>query len=206
MAMKKHVWFGACFLVMSTAGALLLTWSIWWLAVVGPSVPARRPFFAPAQEVPALVAGSSSATKGTPVVFRDVLAGGWPTSNSVVRVVAAALAVCASFSFAFVATLARERTTRVLFGAVLGLTALTAAAAFALDMVALIRTTLECNMGKCETNVPRVLLQDATLRCICSPDGWFWVTLTVDFVLMASAVACLALTLRPLLAKREAYN
>ncbi len=38
-----------------TAGALLLTWSVWWLAVVGSSVPARRPFFKAADVVPVLV-------------------------------------------------------------------------------------------------------------------------------------------------------
>lgn len=194
---------------MSTAGALLLTWSIWWLAVVGPSVPARRPFFAPPQQVPALVASTTTATSSSNAeVFRDVLAGGWPTVNSVVRVVAAALAVIASFSFAFIATLARERTTRILFSIILGLTALTATGSFVLDMLSLIRTTIECNTRSCVTLVPITLLQDTTIKCLCSPDGWFWVTLTVDFVLMISAIACQYLTLVPLVMKRndEVYN
>lgn len=183
---------------MQTAGALLLTWSIWWVVVVGSSVPARRPFFKMVEEVPSLV--RNGATGGKREVFEYVLAGGWPTQNSALRISAASLAVVASFSFAFIATLLRERTTRSIFAVILALTSACAAAATALDALSLARTAMECAQRKCVSEVPPVVAK-STVQCMCAPDGWFWVTLAVDSVLLAAALACLALTVRPLLRK-----
>lgn len=162
-------------------------------------MPARRPFFEAATEVPPLLGAAVAAEKRE--VFQYVMFGGWPTANSAARVIAAVLAVGASFSFAFIATLTRERVTRSIFAVVLVLTSAAAVAATTLDALALARTTVECAARKCVSEVPRAVLNTPSHRCKCSPDGWFWVTLGVDAVLLAAALSCLALTVRPLLRK-----
>lgn len=168
--------------------------------MVGSSMPARRPFFKPVAAVPALVAQATNSQVEREV-FENVIPGGWAPENSAVRITASALAVLAALSFAFVATLCAERRTRVCFGVMLGLIAAVGAVATALDAWQLTRAAMECSARKCTEYVPSAL-KLTTATCKCAPDGWFWVTLAVDVVLLTAALACLGLTLRPLFVKR----
>lgn len=161
-------------------------------------MPARRPFFENADPVPRLVQDASNrATRQE--VFKYSFAGGWPSPNSYVRILAGFLAVLASFSFAFIATLVSERGTRLTFTGVLVTTAITALAAIVLDAMSLAKTAAECSAKKCVTALPEEVTKAKGLSCLCAPDGWFWVTLGVDVVLFVSAVTCIVLTVKPLL-------
>lgn len=193
---KQRVSFGACFLAMTTAAALLLTWTIWWLAVVGASAPARRPFYQPAREIPPLIADTTDADEVT--VFEYALHGGWPTGNSVVRLLASLLAVLASFSFAYLAALLPDRPTRLVFSGVLAAVALFSFIAFILDTMSVVQTSNQCNAEACTTNVPQAIL-DAGVKCKCAPDAWFYLTIGMDVVLLGTSLACLLLALAPML-------
>jgi len=134
-------------------------------------------------------------------VFKNVLPGGWPKANSAVRLVAAIFAVLAAFSFAFIATLAHEKTTRYIFTGVLFITVISSIASTIMDILALTKTSMECTARECVTFVPEYI-KLSKAKCQCAPDGWFWVTLGVDAVLLISASTCLVLTVKPLLKKR----
>jgi hypothetical protein len=180
---------------MTTAAALLLTWTVWWMAVVGSSAPARRPFYTPGDAVPALIAAATNAEDVT--VFQFALHGGWPTGNSVVRLVAALVAVAASFSFAYLAAFLPERSTRVVFSGVLALVGLFACVAFVMDAISVSSTRSECNAEKCTTAVPQSII-DSGAKCKCSPDAWFYLTILVDIILFVSSAACLVCAALPL--------
>lgn len=199
MAAGKHrVSFGACFLTMTTAAALLLTWTVWWMAVVGSSAPARRPFYQSGDAVPALISDATDADEVT--VFEFALHGGWPTSNSVVRLVASLLAVLASFSFAYLAACLPERPTRMIFTVVLALVSIFSFIAFIMDAMSVASTRNECNAEDCTTSVPQSII-DSSAKCRCSPDAWFYLTMVVDLVLLVSAVACLVFAVLPLVGR-----
>lgn len=169
------------------------------MAVIGDSVPARRPFFRP-QKIPALIVEASDVVAED--VFVYALAGGWPGANSAIRLIAGVLSVVAMFSFAFVASVAREKVTRLVFAVVLAATAIAALAAVVADSVVLRKTAAECNARECVTAVPESVLNSEN-TCRCSPDGWFYSTLGVDVVLMLAATSCLALTIVPAFKKRR---
>lgn len=197
---KTRVPFGVCFLTMTTAAALLLTWSLWWLVVVGHSVPARRPFYRKVDQLPPLI--QDAAEMKSAEVFEFALHGGWPRANSAARLLASVVAVGASFSFAYIAALLPERVARGVFCGVLSVVACLALGALVMDTVSVVRTSRECSSRKCRTAVPQAIL-DAASICKCSTDAWFYLTLFVDVLLMLSAVVCLFLTLMPLFRGEE---
>jgi hypothetical protein len=200
---KARVGFGACFLTMTTAAALLLTWTCWWMAVIGPSVPARRPFFTPNSSVPDII--QQASTVSTEQVFEYALHGGWPTANSALRLLAALLAIASSLLFAYLAACLSEKTTRLSFTGVLALVAFFSFIAFVLDAASLSNARKECNAQKCVTSVPASIINSGNL-CKCSPDPWFWFTLVADIVLLVSSVSCLVATFRPLLVTSHAHT
>jgi hypothetical protein len=198
MGNSSRVAFGACFLTMTTVAALLLTWTVWWMAVVGSSVPARRPFYQTQRDAPIIITNVSKSAAED--VFQYALPGGWPTANSALRFIASVGAVLASLSFAFVATFATERATRIYFTIVLLCVALFDTASFVIDAVAIATAARECKSGRCVTAVPEVVRLSGNI-CKCSPDGWFILTLVMDLVLCVSAITCLILSRGP--AKRR---
>lgn len=169
------------------------------MAVVGPSVPARRPFFSPIEEVPALIQKASNFSREQ--VFQYALAGGWPSSNSALRLVTALQAVLCSFSFAFVASLASARRSRVVFSVCLTVVAVFALVTAILDATSLAKTARECSDRKCVTAVPQDVLDSGSI-CICSVDAWYYFTLAADIVLLFTAVTCLVLTVVPMVKRR----
>jgi hypothetical protein len=195
---KQRVTFGACFLTMTTAAALLLTWTIWWMAVVGTSVPARRPFYRPEDKMPALI--EEAAKVKSVDVFEYALHGGWPQGNSVVRLLASLIAVGASFSFAYLAACLADRPTRLIFTVVLALVGFLSFIAVILDAISVASTRSECSDGKCTTAVPKAILLTGSI-CRCSPDAWFYLTIVVDVLLLVSALSCLVFTVLPLLGR-----
>lgn len=167
--------------------------------MVGPSVPARRPFYRPKSAVPDLIQEASNYAAAP--VFVYSLAGGWPSSNSAIRLIASLLAVFCSFSFAFIASVASQRRSRVIFSICLSVTALFTAIAIILDIVSIVKTAGECRDGKCVTSVPEVVLISRNI-CECSVAWWFYCTLLADVVLLVSASTCLGLTLYPMIKRR----
>ena len=193
---------------MSTAATLLLTWSLWWLFVVPDSVPARRSFFQPLPDVPQLVAEASEFAKNTRQSFVYSLAGGWPTLNTALRVTATLIAMISSLSFAFIATLTREKTTRSVFAIALFIVSGFALSAAITDSITLHRIGEECDQEKCQTAIPDDLGEDLKaiqdqLVCECSPDAGFWVTLAMDYVMTVSAITCLGITIVPWFSKQR---
>lgn len=191
--MGKRVTFGSCFLAMATCAALLLTWSIWWVSVVGTSVPARRPFFRRVNNIPTLIQETAKITAED--IFVYALHGGWPAVNSAVRISASFLAIAASLSFAFIAAFTTERLTRFVFSVVLLAVAALSFAAFILDTVSVVKVARECSENKCVTAVPATVLRSDNI-CKCAPDAWFYLTLIVDVLLFVSAAGCLVLTFK----------
>lgn len=161
------------------------------MAVVGPSVPARRPFFRPQSEVPSLIMEASQFAARR--IFVYSLAGGWPSGNSAARLIASLLAVSCAFSFALIASLTSQRLSRITFCALLSLTALVALIAAIMDTASLVKTAKECGDEACVTAVPQEVL-DSGNTCKCAVDGWFYGTLIADVVLLSTAVICLILT------------
>lgn len=201
MTMTRHPRrFGVSFLFMSTTAALLLTWTVWWAAVVGTSVPARRPFFRTQDQVPDLIQRSTDATVED--VFEYSLHGGWPAANSAVRLIASLLGIGASVSFSLIATIASEQKTRTTFSVILFLISLFGLLSFILDTVAIVRTASECRSGNCVTSVPDFVRLSSTI-CKCSVDGWFYLTVFVDLILCVAALSCLVLTISPLLRRHR---
>ncbi|CAN8066206.1 unnamed protein product [Agarophyton chilense] len=196
---KTHFCFGASFFVLATCGTLLLTWTCWWLWIVGPSVPARRPFYNSLSDVPPLVREASSYSSEP--IFMYSLAGGWPTRNSIVRLLASALAVLCSFSFSFVATIASQAVARLTFCTVLVCTTVVSLVAAGCDLASIISTARECAASECRTEVPKQILDTGHI-CQCNVDGWFYFTLLADIVLFVSAICCVVLTIVPILKRR----
>lgn len=164
------------------------------MAVVGPSVPARRPFFSqPENDVPDLIAAASQFS--TTPIFQYSLAGGWPSVNSIIRLLTSLLAVCCSFSFALIASLLAQKTSRLLFSILLLLTTLLGLAAVGLDTHSIVNTARECADQNCKTAVPEKVIKDGH-KCMCTINGWFYCALVADIILVASAVICLMLTVR----------
>lgn len=206
--MKRYVVFGVCFLLMSTAATLLLTWSLWWLFVVPDSVPARRSFFRQLADPPQLIADASSFARNTRSLFVYSLAGGWPTLNSALRITATVIAMIASLSFALIATVMREKTTRIIFTFALLVVSLLALSSSITDSVALHKVRKECAQEKCTSAIPSDLSPSIAegqkdFRCECTPDAWFWVTLSMDYVLSLSAITCLGITIVPFFFERK---
>lgn len=197
---KTRFIFAVSFFFLATCGTLLLIWTSWWLAVIGHSVPARRPFFTPVSNVPPLVV--TAADREIEKIFTFSLAGGWPRVNSALRFIAAFAAVLCSFTFAFLASLASPRVSRTIFCAGLALVAVFATLAAVVDLVALVRTARECSRNECITAVPEQVLNSNAV-CECSVDAWFYFTVGTDVLLAASALFCLVLTLVPMLLRKE---
>lgn len=181
---------------MTTAAALLLTWSLWWMLVIGTSVPARRPFYKSADQLPSLIKRAAKMTSTE--VFAFSLHGGWPAANSALRALASLLAVAASFTFAYLAALLPARAARLIFLIVLALVSALAFLAFAMDAASVAKTASECRKRECKSSVPQSILDTGAI-CKCSPDAWFYLTLFVDLMLLVSAASCLVLTLLPML-------
>lgn len=180
---------------MITAGALLIAMTVWWMAVVGDSVPARRPFLRPEDQVPTLI--EQATTLEAKQIFEYSLHGGWPTGNSAVRLLACIFAVFASFSFAYLASFLKDKQTRLVFLVVLALVVLFSFISFIMDTLSIVRTAKECNDKKCTTAVPAGIL-NSNVICDCAPDAWFYLTIVLDVLLLISAATCLFFTVRPL--------
>lgn len=185
-----------------TTGTLLLTWSCWWVRIIGPSVPARRPFFRPAENVPELARLASNYTDVD--IFVYTLAGGWPTFNSVIRIFVSSLALLSSFSFALIALFATHQTSRRLFSLTFLIIAIVSLAAAICDTVAIATTGIECSKSKCVSSVPDVVKQ-AEVVCRCAVEGWFYLTLLADVILLVSSITCFILVVRPAFAVSVAY-
>lgn len=164
------------------------------MSTVGSSVPARRPFFKPDAEVPALIKKASAFA--TDPIFVYSLAGGWPTINSVIRLITSLIAVISAFSFAVIATLLPKETTRRIFAYTLLLLSILALACGILDALAIARVGIECSRRECKTGVPNIVLNSGNI-CSCSVEGWFFITLLADGVLMFTALVCCILTAHP---------
>lgn len=162
-------------------------------------MPARRAFFREATSVPTLIQTASDHA-GQPILVY-ALSGGWPTSNSSVRLLASLAAVLCAFTFAFIAALAAGSVARKVFAAALAVVALLAAVVTCMDVAAIIRTASECAREECQTLVPDHVLESGHV-CRCSVDPWFYFTAAVDLVLLAAAGVCLALTVVPMWKRR----
>lgn len=185
-----------------TTGTLLLTWSCWWVRIIGPSVPARRPFFRPAENVPELARTASNYTNEDVYVY--TLAGGWPTFNSVIRIFVSSLALLSSFSFAIIALFATHRTSRRLFSLIFFIIAVVSLAAAICDTVAIATAGNECSKSRCVSSVPDIV-KEADVICKCAVEGWFYLTLLADVILLCSSITCFILVVRPALAVSIAY-
>lgn len=161
-------------------------------------MPARRPFFSPLSSVPELV---QIASNQTGPVFVYSLSGGWPTSNSALRLLASLGAVLCSFSFAFIASLATQRFARRVFAVCLTLVALLAAVSACLDVAMIVKVARECSKEECTTLVPDVVLESGNI-CKCGVDSWFYFTVAIDLVIFGTALICLALTVVPMIKRR----
>lgn len=169
------------------------------MAVVGPSVPARRPFFREGGEVPALIKEASDHAQEP--VFQFALVGGWPSLNSIVRLLTSLLAVLCSFSFAFVASLLSARRSRFIFTIALAVVTVFAVITVILDSSSLAKTANECEEGRCVTAVPDEVLNSSS-RCICSVDAWYYFILGTDGIMLLTSVTCLVLTAIPMVKRR----
>lgn len=194
--------FGSRTMSSQTTGTLLLTWSCWWVRIIGPAVPARRPFFRPADSVPELARAASNYTDEDIYVY--TLAGGWPTFNSVVRICASSLALISSFSFAIIAIFATHQTSRRLFSIVFLIIAIISLAAAICDTVAIATAGIECAKSACLAAVPDVVKQSDVV-CKCAVEGWFYLTLLADVILLVSSVVCFILVVKPAFAASVAY-
>lgn len=172
------------------------------MAVVGPSVPARRPFFRPQSQVPQLIRNASQEFADKDI-FVYSLQGGWPTANSIFRLVASLLTVLATFSFSFIASLSPPTTTRRIFVFALLTIAVLIFLAAILDVISIGNTARECSNQECTSAVPDVVL-DSGNKCKCHVNGWFWFTLAADLVVFAAALVCGVLVARPMLAAQVA--
>lgn len=164
-------------------------------------MPARRPFFKPSRTVPTLIrdmAGGEDDPNQRVYVY--TIQGGWPTFNSIMRLLASFLAVIASFSFALLATRLSHVMARRLFSCVLFAVLWLALAAAVVDAIAIGRTASECARSQCVSGVPPAVLNAEGLICVCSVEGWFYATLLADIVLASAAFICFILTARPKLA------
>lgn len=108
----------------------------------------------------------------------------------------------ASFSFAFISTFTREKSTRIIFTVFLGVVTVLALSSSITDSIALDNVRGECRKEKCTTAIPEDLgseiqKEQDLLKCKCTPDAWFWVTLAMDFILTISALVCLGITVVP---------
>lgn len=162
-------------------------------------MPARRPFFRPLSSIPDLVKTASKHTARP--VFAYSLAGGWPSSNSALRLLASLGAVLSSFSFAFIASLATQRFARRVFAVCLSLVALLAAVAACLDIAMIVKVARECSKEECTTLVPDEVMKSSNV-CRCGVDAWFYFTVAVDLMLFGTALVCLALTVVPMIKRR----
>lgn len=199
MGATSRTLFSLAFLVVAATSSLLFTWSIWWLATVGTSVPARRPFFLPGETPPTLIAAasdsSSAAAAASPApVFQYSLAGGWPASASAVRVAASGAGVLGALTYALVGTYAPAGVARAVIGGGLGSVAGLAAASAALDGVAIGRARAECADRACVTALPPGV-GDSGEFCVCDVGSFYWITLGTDVALAAGAAVGAAVTL-----------
>lgn len=170
------------------------------MVTVGSSVPARRPFYKPHAAVPALIKKASDfASDPIYPIYAYTLTGGWPTVNSLIRMLASALAVLSAFSFAAVASLVSPRIARRIFSTSMLVLAVTALAAAILDVIAISRASIECANKQCTTAVPEAVLASRN-TCDCSVEGWFVITLFADVVLVFCSLVCGLLTIHPKLA------
>lgn len=179
-----------------------MTWTCWWMRVVGPSVPARRPFFRPSSDVPSLARNASNYADED--VFVYTLAGGWPTINSVFRILPSLLAMIASFSFALIAMFASHRLARKIFSVTFLVLAVLALVAAILDSIAIATASSECAKKNCVTSVPKIV-RDSSVICKCAVEGWFFLTLVADVILLGNALICFVLTVKPSFAANVAY-
>lgn len=166
------------------------------MASIGPSVPARRPFFKPAGNLPELI---EDVTLTELPIYVYTLQGGWPTFNSVVRLLSSSIAVTSSFSFALIATRMPERPARRVISTMLFIIMWLSIVASILDAVAIARTATECSREKCTLSVPDIVIESGN-TCVCNVAGWFYVTLLSDVVMACNALICFILTVRPGLA------
>lgn len=161
---------------------------------MGSSAPARRPFFKPDAEVPNLIKKASEFA--TDPIFVYSLTGGWPQVNSIIRLITSLLAVLSSFSFAAIATLVSKQKARRIFASTLLVLSILALAAGILDALAIARVSIECSRHECKTGVPDIVLNSGNV-CSCSVEGWFFITLLADCVLMFTSLVCCILTAHP---------
>lgn len=165
MGAGSRTLFSLAFLVVAATSSLLLTWSIWWLATVGTSVPARRPFFLPGETPPSLIAqAASAATAAAPPapVFQYSLAGGWPAAASALRLAASGVGVSGALTYALVGTYGRAGLARAVIGGGMAGVAGLATAAAVTDGVAIGRARSECAARRRRRACPAIRGVEAT--------------------------------------------
>ena len=168
------------------------------MAIVGPSAPARRPYFRNV-DLPRLVANASKDAKEP--VFVYSLTGGWPSANSAVRLIASISAVLCAFSFALIASLTSQKISRITYCVLLSITAFFAIIAAIMDSISIAITAGECSNKKCQLAVPDTVLNSGNL-CDCSVGGWYYFTVVADFILFAAAITCLVLVAKTIVRRR----
>lgn len=168
------------------------------MAIVGPSAPARRPYFKEV-DLPRLVADASKDAKEP--VFVYALTGGWPSANSAVRLIASISAVLCAFSFALIASLTSQKISKITYCVLLSITAFFAVIAGVMDSISVGITARECSNKKCELAVPDIVLNSGNF-CDCSVGGWYFFTVVTDFILLAAATTCLILVAKTIVRRR----
>lgn len=197
MGAGSRTLFSLAFLVVAATSSLLLTWSIWWLATVGTSVPARRPFFLPGETPPSLIAqAASAATAAAPPapVFQYSLAGGWPAAASALRLAASGVGVSGALTYALVGTYGRAGLARAVIGGGMAGVAGLATAAAVTDGVAIGRARSECAARRCVTALPPGVGDNGEF-CVCGVGAFYWITLGTDVALAAGATVGAVVTL-----------
>ncbi|GAB0495055.1 hypothetical protein MMPV_006352 [Pyropia vietnamensis] len=196
MGATSRTLFSLAFLVVTATSSLLLTWSIWWLATVGTSVPARRPFFLPGESPPTLIARASpsSATTSPAPVFQYSLAGGWPAAASGLRVAASGTGVVGALTYALVGMYARAGVARGVIGGGLGCVAGLATATTVVDGIAIGRARSECAARECVTALPPGVGDNGEF-CVCDVGAFYWITLGTDAALAIGAAVGAVVTL-----------
>ncbi|KAK1857729.1 hypothetical protein I4F81_000344 [Pyropia yezoensis] len=194
MGATSRTLFSLAFLVVAATSSLLLTWSIWWLATVGTSVPARRPFFLPGETPPTLIAAASESSASPTPVFQYSLAGGWPAAASGLRVAASGVGVVGALTYALLGTYARAGVARAAIGGGLGAVTGLAAASAVVDGIAIGRARSECADRACVTALPPGVGDNGEF-CVCDVGAFFWITLGTDVALAVGAAVGAAVTL-----------
>jgi len=198
MGATSRTLFSLAFLFVAATSSILLTWSIWWVATVGTSVPARRPFYLPGDVPPPLIAASSPTAAVTATdptdVFQYSLAGGWPAAASGLRIAASGAGVVSTLTYALVGSYAPAGAARTVIGGGLTVVAGLATASAVVDGLAIGTARTECADRQCTTAVPPGVGSDGEF-CVCSVGPWYYITLSTDVALAVAGAVGAAVVL-----------